>query len=57
VELEIMLFETSEQDLRGVRANGPFTSNNGVFRLRQHGTPFIFFIKILHCVQNFYEKE
>jgi hypothetical protein len=40
-----------------VRTNGPFASNNGVFRLRQHGIPFIFFIKILHRVQNFYEKE
>ncbi len=26
------------QNVRGVRANGPFALDNGVFRLRQHGT-------------------
>jgi hypothetical protein len=33
------------------------SSDESPIRLRQHGTRFIFFTKILHKVQNFCEKE
>jgi hypothetical protein len=45
------------QDLPGGRANRPFASNSGIFRLRQHATFFFFHKNVARCATFLWKKD